>query len=142
MALVEDLIPERTILILIPDYRFGEPCGDFSQRNRERNYLETSASSMFVYFLYKLVRNGILTGQPAETARGAAKAGYSSLVKKMLREEPSGELHLAGICSVAGLGGDPYRDGSFDYYVKEPVVEDDFKGAGPFILASMESEQA
>ncbi len=58
----------------------------------------------------------------------------------MLVEDADGELHLEGICSVAGLGGVPYRDGSFDYYVKEPVVRDDFKGVGPFILASLEAE--
>ncbi|PKL10623.1 MAG: glycosyl hydrolase, partial [Spirochaetae bacterium HGW-Spirochaetae-8] len=39
---------------------------------------------------------------------------------------------------VAGLGGKPYRDGSYQYYVREPVVEDDFKGVGAFILASLE----
>jgi unsaturated rhamnogalacturonyl hydrolase len=49
-----------------------------------------------------------------------------------------GNVHLGGICSVAGLGGSPYRDGSYQYYVHEPVVKDDFKGTGAFILASVE----
>jgi len=51
-------------------------------------------------------------------------------------------LTLEGTCSVAGLGGEPYRDGSFDYYIHEPVAANDFKGVGPFILAAIEMEQA
>lgn len=111
------------------------------QGMREKNYLETSASSMFVYFLLKAVRMGYLTGEDAVQARACAMKGYTALVSKMLREDAEGQLHLQGICSVAGLGGNPYRDGSFDYYVKEAIVEDDFKGVGPFILASIEVER-
>ena len=48
-------------------------------------------------------------------------------------------FHLGGICKVAGLGGNPYRDGSFEYYIHEPVVSDDFKGTGPFMLALSEA---
>jgi unsaturated rhamnogalacturonyl hydrolase len=70
----------------------------------------------------------------------AALAGYSGLLKRQLTEDESGELHLRGICKVAGLGGNPYRDGSYEYYVNEPVAADDFKGVGSFILASLERE--
>lgn len=110
------------------------------QGNRDHNYLETSASSMFVYFLFKCVRKKYLPSQEINTALHSARTGYNALVSQMLEEDIDGELHLKGICSVAGLGGVPYRDGSFDYYVKEPVVRDDFKGVGPFILASLEAE--
>ena len=61
--------------------------------------------------------------------------------EKYLRKDGD-ELHLGGICSVAGLGGNPYRDGSFRYYISEPVREDDFKGVGPFILACTEMERS
>ena len=54
-----------------------------------------------------------------------------------------GRVSLTNICQVAGLGGAPrkdgsYRDGSYAYYVSEPVVADDYKGVGPFIMAALE----
>ena len=106
-----------------------------------KNYLESSASSMFVYFLLKMIRLGLLPQNDIERVKAAAIKGYKGLLENKLQEGPSEELHLTGICSVAGLGGNPYRDGSFEYYVSEPVVADDFKGVGPFILASMEYEK-
>jgi len=110
------------------------------QGRRGRNYPESSASSMFVYFLLKSTRLGYLPSGGNVAALRSARTGYDALVSRMLVEDADGELHLEGICSVAGLGGVPYRDGSFDYYVKEPVARDDFKGVGPFILASLEAE--
>jgi unsaturated rhamnogalacturonyl hydrolase len=110
----------------------------------KKNYLESSASSMFVYFLLKLnkIYEENLSKNQAETAEKTANAGYKGLLTTMLTEDQTnGELHLNGICSVAGLGGNPYRSGDFTYYVSEPVVADDFKGVGPFILASLEYEQ-
>jgi unsaturated rhamnogalacturonyl hydrolase len=113
------------------------------QGKREKNYLESSASSMFARFLFIAVREGYIDGSKVtkESALKAAHAGYDGLVNQMLDEDPDGSLHLKGICSVAGLGGNPYRDGSFEYYVKEAIVRDDFKGVGPFILASLEAER-
>jgi unsaturated rhamnogalacturonyl hydrolase len=50
-------------------------------------------------------------------------------------------VHLGGICAVAGLGGKPYRDGSYEYYVGEKVIANEYKGVGPFIMASLEMER-
>ncbi|MDR2702209.1 MAG: glycoside hydrolase family 88 protein [Spirochaetaceae bacterium] len=104
------------------------------------NYTESSASSMFIYFLLKMIRLGIAPDIDATQLKAAAVKAYQGLVKHKIQEDPSGELHLTGICKVAGLGGTPYRDGSYEYYVNEPQSTDDFKGVGPFILASMEYE--
>ena len=52
-----------------------------------------------------------------------------------------GLVHLGGICAVAGLGGKPYRDGSYEYYVSEKVIANEYKGVGPFIMASLEMER-
>lgn len=109
------------------------------QPKRERNYLESSASSMFVNFLFRAARAGY-ADDPGKVL-AAAQRGFESLVRSKVEEDADGNLHLSGICSVAGLGGNPYRDGSFEYYVKEAIVTDDFKGVGPFILASLESER-
>ena len=99
------------------------------------NYLETSGTAMFCYGAYKAALMGI-TNSYVESASDA----MNTMCSKYLTEENS-VLHLGGICSVAGLGGNPYRDGSLKYYFCEPVVKDDFKGTGPFILACLEMEK-
>ena len=104
------------------------------------NYTESSASAMFVYFLLKMLRLGLVEEDRVEEVRTAARRAYQGLLKYKLREDTTGGLHLTGICKVAGLGGTPYRDGSYTYYVNEPISIDDFKGVGPFILASLEIE--
>ena len=107
------------------------------QGGRPGNYLESSASSMFIYFLHKACRLGYGFFTDLDIPNHV-QAAYAALVTRQVREDASGLLHLGGICSVAGLGGKPYRDGSYQYYVRESVVEDDFKGVGAFILASLE----
>ena len=102
---------------------------------KEKNYLEASASSMFVYALTKGVRLGYLP----KSYLLAAKKGYAGIIKEFIREE-NGQTNLHGTVSVSGLGGDPYRDGSYEYYMKEKVVVNDPKGVGAFILASNEIE--
>ena len=102
------------------------------------NYLEASASCMFVYALAKGVRNGYLP--PAYL--GVAKKGYKGIVDRFVRTDASGQLNLEGTVSVAGLGGNPYRDGSYEYYLSEKVVTNDPKGVGAFLLASNELEIA
>jgi unsaturated rhamnogalacturonyl hydrolase len=108
------------------------------QGAREGNYLEASVSCMLSYSLAKGVRLGALGEAPWRSASGRACEGA---VARFLRVEEDG-LHLDGTCAVAGLGGSPYRDGSYDYYVRERVRADDFKGVGPFILAQIEYARA
>jgi unsaturated rhamnogalacturonyl hydrolase len=112
------------------------------QGGREKNYLESSASAMFCYFFYKLLHCGYAEKSTEAAIRNAADRAWDGLLRLKVKEDPdhSGELHLADICAVAGLGGTPYRDGSYDYYVGERISTDDFKGVGPFILAGIEHE--
>ena len=109
------------------------------QGQRPGNYLETSGSGMFAYAVAKGLRKGWLK-DPQGLRRTMADRAWQGLVDRCLTQDPEGDWHLDGICSVAGLGGTPYRDGSFHYYVREPVVSDDFKGVGPFLLAGLERE--
>ncbi|HET8829687.1 MAG TPA: glycoside hydrolase family 88 protein [Pelobium sp.] len=102
----------------------------------EGNYLEASASSMFVYAIGKGVRMGYLDA----SFEKVAEKGYEGIKKEFLVTDEKGALHLNGTVSVAGLGGKPYRDGSYEYYLSEKVVQDDPKGAGAFIMASNEME--
>jgi unsaturated rhamnogalacturonyl hydrolase len=100
-----------------------------------KNYFEASASSMLVYTLAKGVRKGYL---PAAFLKNAKK-GYDGILKQFIKTE-NGQSDLAGTVSVSGLGGNPYRDGSFAYYMSEPVIVNDPKGLGAFINAANEME--
>lgn len=106
--------------------------------NRTGNYLEASASSMFVYALAKGARMGYL----APRFRGIAERGFDGITTNLVRPAAYG-VSLVNVCQVSGVGGAPrkdgsYRDGSYEYYISEPVVSDDYKGVGPFILAAHE----
>lgn len=102
---------------------------------QEPNYLETSGSAIMAYSLLKGVRLGFLPVEYREYGRKA----FRGICGRYLRETEDG-LNLGGICLVAGLGpaGDLRRDGSFEYYMSEPVVENDAKGVGPLLLAYTE----
>jgi len=105
------------------------------QGDREGNYLEATGSVMFVYAMAKGANRGYL---PARYKALAAES-YQGLLENLVRvDRDDRELHLMKNCAVAGLGGEPYRDGSFEYYISESVRDNDPKGVGPFILASLE----
>ncbi len=103
---------------------------------REGNYLESSASCMFVYAIAKGVRQGYLGREHL----AAAKRAYQGILAQFVTVDEGGLVNLDGICAVAGLGGKPYRDGSYHYYIGEPVIRNESKGVGPFIMASIEME--
>ena len=111
------------------------------QGNRPGNYLEATASTMFVYALAKGVNHHYL---PPDFAPATLK-GYRGLIEKFLRQDPAGAVNLTQCCQVAGLDTSSAksvrRDGSFDYYISEPIVENDLKGVGPFILAGIEVQK-
>jgi len=106
--------------------------------NAPKNYKEASASSMLVYTLAKAVRKGYI---PA-TYFANAKKGYNGIIKEFIEVDANGQTNLKGTVSVSGLGGKPFRDGSFDYYMSEPVIVNDPKGIGAFIMCSAEMELA
>lgn len=121
-------------------------CGSWWQvmdkGGREGNYLESSASSMFVYALTKAINRGYV---PRDKYLPAVLKGYEGLVKNFIRTDADGRVNLTHVCEVAGLGstsasGKP-RDGSYAYYLSEPIVENDLKGVGPFILAGLEIQK-
>lgn len=103
---------------------------------REKNYLESSASAMFVYALAKGVRQGVLPEKYLQTAR----TGWAGIQKEFIKETADGNLDWHGTVSVSGLGGKPYRDGSFDYYMSEKIRTNDAKGLGPAVMAAVEME--
>ena len=119
---------------------------DVMDVNDPRNYLESTASSMFAYVLLKGYRKGYLS----EEYRDAGIKAYKGILKEFIKVNTDKTISLTRCCSVSGLGpGDgPYvkkpnykRDGSFEYYISEPIRDNDAKGVGPFIWASLEMEQ-
>lgn len=105
------------------------------QAGREGNYLETSGSSMIAYAMLKGARLGVLPLQ----YRATGARIFDGICRKYLSEK-DGMLNLGGICLSAGLGpeNNPKRDGTYGYYVSEPVVENDAKGAAPFLMCYVE----
>lgn len=107
----------------------------YSGPGKEKNYFEASASCQFVYAIAKGIRKGYIPS----SKNSIAQKGYAGILKRFIKTE-SGLTHLDGTVKVSGLGGKPYRDGSFDYYMSEPVIRDDAKGIGAFLLAATEME--
>ncbi len=102
------------------------------------NYLESSASSMFVYALAKGVRLGYLP----ESYMSVAQKGYAGMQTEFVETVNADKINLTKTVSVSGLGGKPYRDGSYEYYLREKVITNDPKGVGSFMLAANEMELA
>ncbi len=133
-------ILHRTIdaLTRVQDEKTGVWYQVLDQGTRAGNYLESSASCMFVYAMVKGVRNHYLSDEMLATARRA----YAGIIEQFVQVDATGQVHLTDTCQSAGLGGTPYRDGSFEYYISEPRVTDNHHGVGAFILVSAEIEQA
>lgn len=104
------------------------------QGAREGNWLEASGSAMFTYAIAKGVRLGILGDEYSMVAQRA----YEGLLDRIISTDADGTLHVNDVCRSAGLGGSPYRDGSYEYYVTTDRVSDDAHGIGAFLLAASE----
>ncbi len=110
-------------------------------KDREGNYLEATASSMFAYCLLKAARLGYV----GDDMRQAGIKAYKGILSQFIKVNPDKTISLTRCCEVSGLGPDNEkgrrRDGSFEYYISEPVRDNDAKGVGPFIWASLEMER-
>ena len=106
-----------------------------NQIGREGNYPETSGSAMVAYFYLKGARLGILDKSYAPVGEKI----FQSICDRYLTET-DGKLNLGGICLVAGLGpeNNRRRDGTYEYYISEPIVENDAKGLAPFLMCYTE----
>ncbi|MCM1042658.1 MAG: glycoside hydrolase family 88 protein [Corallococcus sp.] len=104
--------------------------------DKEGNYLETSGSSMVAYAMLKGARLGFCDAKYA----ALGKEIFDGICSRYLTSDGNGKLKLDGICLVAGLGPEDNtrRDGTFEYYISEPVVSDDAKGVAPFVLCYTE----
>ncbi|MDR2907504.1 MAG: glycoside hydrolase family 88 protein [Bacteroidales bacterium] len=105
-----------------------------SRPNEKGNYEEATVSCMFTYAIEKAVRMNYID----KSYLAVAQKGYDGIIKNFIQENDDKTISLTRCCAVAGLGGTPYRSGTFDYYVNETIRDNDPKGVGPFILMCIE----
>ena len=105
--------------------------------NRKGNYIEASASTMFIYAFAKGANKGYLD----KKFFNIANESFDAVKKYLITSDKDGTIYFNDVVSVSGLGGKPYRDGSFEYYISEPKRVNDFKGYGPLILSAIELEK-
>ena len=115
--------PDTHLWYQVPD-RAGE----------EGNYLESTCCAMYCFAMAKGARLGLL---PA-SYKDEAQRVMDGLKTHKIAQNEDGTLSLIDCCAVAGLGGNPYRDGTYDYYIHERIRKDDPKGVAPLILACIE----
>ena len=106
--------------------------------SRKGNFTEASASCMFVYAIAKGVRMGYLP----QADEANARKGWRGIQTAFVKTRPDGLVQLDGTVKVGGLGGTPYRSGTFDYYIGETTRVNDAKGIGAYLLAGSEMAQA
>lgn len=91
----------------------------------ERNWLETSCSSLFVYAAAKAYRLGIID----ESYMDMITSGYEGVLSKTTMNGDC--LNVTGVCIGTGVE-------YLEYYFNRPTVENDLHGMGAFLLMSTE----
>ena len=121
-------------LLKVSDPQTGLYYQVLDQGKRAGNYLEGSGSAMFTFVFAKGAHKGYLDKKYLEIAN----KDFDNILKEFIRVDKNGLVSMTNICAVGGLGGNPYRDGSYEYYINEKRQDNDPKGVAPFILAAIE----
>jgi unsaturated rhamnogalacturonyl hydrolase len=121
-------------LLKVQDPKTGLWFQVLNQGGREGNYIEGSGSAMFAYVFARGAHKGYLDSKYLAIADKA----FDSIIKELITVDEKGFLTMHNICGGCGLGGNPYRDGSYEYYISEKRVDNDTKGVAAFILAAIE----
>jgi unsaturated rhamnogalacturonyl hydrolase len=124
-------------LLKVRDPKSGIWYQVLNQDGREGNYLEGSGSAMYIYVFAKGARLGYLDAN----YRDIANSAFDEFIKQLVTVDDNGLVTIHNICGGCGLGGNPYRDGSFEYYINEKRFDNDTKGVAPFILAAIELDR-
>lgn len=136
--LINILNREMIALERVQDKKSGVWRLILDKQGEKGNYLEASASAMFVYALAKGVRMNYL---PEKFMKSAGK-GWAGINKEFISNANGGKITLEKTIGGAGLGGNPYRAGDYAYYISERIVQNDPKGVGSYIKAATEMELA
>ena len=126
-----------TAIIKFQDAKSGVWWQVTDKAYKEKNYLESSATAMFVFAIAKGIRMKYLP----DTFSDALKKAYYGMIKQFVTKDDAGKYHYIQAVAGAGLGGTPYRDGTYEYYVNEPKRDDDLKAIGPFMQACIEFDR-
>lgn len=132
---LEDLL---TALVDVRDPRTGLWFQLPDLGGRPLNYLESSGSFMVLAAIATALHRGYLTGEGWDDV---LERGWAQATEEFLSVDARGWVNVHRMCHVAGLGGVPYRDGSYAYYMSEPIVTNDHKGVGPFLLLAAEMQR-
>jgi Predicted unsaturated glucuronyl hydrolase involved in regulation of bacterial surface properties, and related proteins len=124
-------------LLKVRDPKSGIWYQVLNQGGREGNYLEGSGSAMYTYVFAKGARLGYLDIKYHKIAESA----FAGILKELITVDDKGLVTMHNICGGCGLGGNPYRDGTYEYYVNERRFNNDTKGVAPFILAAIELDR-
>jgi unsaturated rhamnogalacturonyl hydrolase len=124
-------------LVKVRDTRSGLWYQVLNHGGREGNYLEGSGSAMYIYVFAKGARLGYLDSK----YRKIAETAFDDFIRELVTVDEKGLVTIKNICGGCGLGGKPYRDGSYEYYINEKRFDNDTKGVAPFILAAIELDK-
>lgn len=136
-ALISILQKTCEALLKVRDSETGIWYQVLNQGGREGNYPEGSGSAMYTYAFARGVHKGYLDNKYLKIANSA----FDGILKELITIDKDGFLTMHNICGGCGLGGNPYRDGSYEYYIHEKRIDNDPKGVGPFILAAIELDR-
>lgn len=136
-TLIRILNDEIDALLKVADPTTGLWYQVLDHGGEEGNYIEGSGSSMYTYAMAKAANNGYIDARYLEIANEK----FTAITKVLIEEDENGYLTFSNICGGCGLGGNPYRDGSYNYYITEKIVRNDSKGVAPFIMAALELDR-
>ena len=124
-------------LLKVQDPKTGLWFQVLNHGGREGNYIEGSGSAMFTYIFARGAHKDYLDSR----FLGIAEKAFDSIIRELITIDEKGLITMHNICGGCGLGGNPYRDGSYEYYINEKRVDNDTKGVAPFILAAIELDR-
>ncbi|HUX55978.1 MAG TPA: glycoside hydrolase family 88 protein [Bacteroidales bacterium] len=133
-ALIKILNNLSDALMKVQDEKTGLWYQVLNRGGIEGNYLEASGTAMFIYTFAKGAKKGYLDKKYLDIAGKV----FESMVKNMVKTGDDGLPVLTNTCGACGLGGNPYREADYNYYVNEKQIDNDQKGIAPFILAAIE----
>ena len=136
-ALINILQKTCDALMKVRDPKTGLWYQVLNNGGREGNYLEGSGSAMYTYAFARGAHKGYLDKKYLAIANSA----FDGIIKELITVDEKGKVTMHNICGGCGLGGNPYRDGSYEYYVNEKRVDNDTKGVAPFIMAALELDR-
>lgn len=135
--MIEILNKTLDALLKVRDKKSGVWYQILDAGNKKGNYLEGSGTAMYIYAMAKGAKKGYLDKSYLELANSA----FDDMIETFIITDEDGMISMKNICGSCGLGGNPYRDGTYEYYVNEKIVKNDTKGVGPFILAAIELDR-